>query len=134
MTKFDTFGYFQYNNNVINIYYLVLKGVNQNMRTVVITNHAIERAKERCGFNKKAALRMANKAVIEGISLTDAKGSVAAWVIKNSYKYGTNRKIYLFGDKAWVYSLENENTVLALVTILQIPNELIRKVRNLKVC
>lgn len=45
-----------------------------------ISRHAAERLKERCGLNKKACERMAQKAFDNGIRHSQTKGRLNKWV------------------------------------------------------
>lgn len=45
-----------------------------------ISNHARQRMKERCGFNRKAQDRMAMKALNDGITHKQTKGRLHKWV------------------------------------------------------
>ena len=90
---------------------------------VYISNHARQRIKERCGVSKKgSAERLCKLAVARGISADETKGYLKRWLTDRIID--ENRKIYVHGDKAFVFDLAD--TGLVLVTVLQIPQELMR--------
>lgn len=97
------------------------------MGEIKLTKHAEQRAKERCGYNKKSAYRIAKKVYETGIRAEDTKGSVRTWLIDRQLKHPENEEIRLYGDKAWMFTNSNEPTLL---TILQIPTELRYKVKQ----
>lgn len=82
---------------------------------VNVSRHAVKRTKERVGLSKKIADKNAQKALDEGITHAEAKGSLSRYLDRI---YFTNRSInsiriyqhnvYLFADKT-------------LVTILPLP-------------
>lgn len=47
---------------------------------MTISNHARQRMKERCGFNRKSQDRMARKAFDEGVTHKQTKGRLNKWV------------------------------------------------------
>lgn len=96
---------------------------------VIITDHAKQRAKERAGLPAKSVERIARKALINGIEDSRLKGEISGWVINKLSNYADNRKFYLYGDKAWIFALEGSDHVL--ITLLQLPADLCRKVRNI---
>ena len=87
---------------------------------VCCSQHGKERVRERCGINKKSALRCAENAVSRGQHYMETKGSVRRWLddqIRN-----TGHQIYVYGDKAFIFTSET----LMLVTVLQMPAEIAR--------
>ena len=60
-----------------------------------ISNHAKERIKERCGFNKNATERMVNKAFEEGITHRQTKGRLNKWVTSLYFKNKSANNIRL---------------------------------------
>lgn len=98
---------------------------------ILITKHAQDRIKERCGFNRKAAQRMTNKIYQKGTRLTlNLTGQLGNWALSRSQRY-PNSDIALYGDKAWIYSAHYTEGITALVTVIQIPTPLQRKVNSL---
>lgn len=83
-----------------------------------ISNHARRRMKERCGFNKKAQSRMAEKAFNDGITHKQTKGRLHKWVTSLFFKNCNANNIRLYGDNAYIFCGET------LVTVISIPNDL----------
>lgn len=80
-----------------------------------ISNHARQRMKERCGFNRKAQDRMAEKAFYEGITHKRTKGRLHKWVTSLFFKNCNVNNIRLYGDFAFIFAGET------LVTVIPIP-------------
>lgn len=85
---------------------------------IYCSHHAKERLRERCGVNKKSALRCAELAVSRGQHYTETKGSVRRWL---EDQIQGNHEIYIHGDKAYVFTDR-----MILVTVLQLPSEIAR--------
>lgn len=83
-----------------------------------ISNHARQRMKERCGFNRKTQDRMAQKAFKEGITHKQTKGRLHKWVTSLFFKNCNANNIRLYGDNAYIFCGET------LVTVIPIPNDL----------
>lgn len=83
-----------------------------------ISNHARKRMKERCGFNRKAQDRMAEKAFGEGITHKRTKGRLHKWVTSLFFKNCNANNIRLYGDNAYIFCGET------LVTVIPIPSNL----------
>ena len=88
-----------------------------------VSNHAEERLKERCGFNKKSVDRMAEKAFMEGITHSQTKGNLNKWITSLYFKNKRANNIRLYGDKAYIFCDET------LVTVIQIPNNLMKNLK-----
>lgn len=80
-----------------------------------ISSHARQRMKERCGFNRKAQDRMAQKAFNEGITHKQTKGRLHKWVTSLFFKNCNANNIRLYGDNAYIFCGET------LVTVIPIP-------------
>ena len=90
-----------------------------------VSNHAKERMKERCGFNKKSCDRMASKAFEEGISHKQTKGRLNKWVTSLYFKNKSANNIKLYGDKAYIFCDS------VLVTVIQIPISLMKDFKKM---
>lgn len=90
-----------------------------------ISEHAKERIKERCGFNKNATERMANKAFKEGVSHSQTKGKLNKWVTSLYFKNKNANNIKLYGDKAYIFCDS------VLVTVIQIPVGLMKDFKKM---
>lgn len=91
--------------------------------TVVITNHAYERAKERLSWNARTLDRMAERAFLEGVMHKDTKGSLNKYVAKLWFKYKHTNNVRIHGENIYFFS---NNT---LITLYQLPNELRKHVK-----
>lgn len=85
---------------------------------MIISIHAEQRMKERCGFNRKAQDRMVQKAFNEGITHKQAKGRLHKWVTSLFFKNCNANNIRLYGDNAYIFCGET------LVTVISIPSNL----------
>lgn len=90
-----------------------------------VSEHAKERLKERCGFNKKASERMSQKAFEEGIPHSKTKGRLNKWVTSLYFRNQNANNIRLYGDKAYIFC----GTVL--VTVIQIPSSLMKDLKKM---
>jgi len=90
-----------------------------------VTNHAKQRAKERCGINNKSIERIAEKVLKQGITHNECTGQIRRWVDKLYLSEKKANNIRLYGDKAYLF---NDNV---LITILQIPNDLQNRVKTI---
>ena len=84
------------------------------MGTIIITDHAYDRMKERLGWNKKAAERMAQKAFQEGIQHWETKGSLHRYLdsIYLSHRNATAMRIY--GQAIFIFKEDKLLTVYAM--------------------
>ena len=90
-----------------------------------ISEHAKERIKERCGFNKNAIEKMTNKAFEEGITHSQTKGRLNKWVTSLYFKNKKANNIRLYGDKAYIFCDK------VLVTVIQIPIRLMKDFKKM---
>lgn len=81
--------------------------------------------KERCGFNRKAQERMAERAFNEGITHKQTKGRMHKWVTSLFFKNCNANNIRLLGEFAYVFCGET------LVTVIPIPIDLRKDFRNM---
>lgn len=88
-----------------------------------VSKHAEERLKERCGFNKKACKRIAQKAYDDGITHAQTKGVLNKWVTSLYFRNERANNIKLYGDKAYIFCGE------VLVTVIQIPANLMKNLK-----
>lgn len=93
---------------------------------MVVTKHAKQRMKKRCGLNEKSADRLAHIALEKGLHHKDLTGNLKKWVDK-LYFYNRNaNNIRLYGDKAYIFHDEK------LITVLQIPHNLVKEADKLR--
>lgn len=91
-----------------------------------ITKHAKKRAKERCGINDKSINRMADKILEQGIKHCECTGHLKRWVDGLYLEEEHANNIRLYGDKAYLFHGST------LITIIQIPNNLISRVKTIQ--
>lgn len=91
----------------------------------IITDHAFERCKERCGWHRKAAQRMATLALNEGIGHKDTKGALKRYVdgIYLSERNANNVRIY--GRHVFLFA------GVTLITVLHLDHQHVRAVEDL---
>lgn len=83
---------------------------------VYISNHAFDRMKERCGWNKKAALRMVEKVWEYGQDMLTIKGYLAPWIKGRIERQSDGEHSLLYGKFLYVF---RENTLITVVPIPQ---------------
>jgi hypothetical protein len=91
-----------------------------------ITEHAYERAKERCGLNRAAFERMAGIALSDGLRHADARGRLKRWMDREflTHRNGNNMRIY--GEHLFVFAGTD------LITVLHVPHDLRRAATKLQ--
>lgn len=95
-------------------FYISRKRENDN---VYISDHAMDRLKERNGWSRKTALRMIQKVYDNGARSGEIKGHIATWV-KNKESFSTKGDYYiLYGQNLYIF---NHNT---LVTVIHAPKK-----------
>lgn len=92
---------------------------------MIVTKHAENRIRERCGFRKKSCQKMAEKALIEGLTHSQTKGRLNKWVTSLYFNNTKANNIRLYGDKAYVFCGE------VLVTVIQIPVNLMKDFKKM---
>ena len=96
------------------------RGVDMNIE---ISNHAFDRMHERLGLNKKAIIRMVEKAYKLGLTHNQASGNLYKYISQqhNLYKHkGSCIKIY--GENVFIFNQQVDKIIL--VTVFQLPNNL----------
>lgn len=86
---------------------------------MTITDHAYDRAKERCGLNKRAFNRMLQKAIASSISHGNTKGRLFKYIQSRIMAYTFKCKV-LVHDKYLILYLGE-----TVITIYQIPRNLL---------
>lgn len=80
-----------------------------------ISNHAKQRMKERCGFNKKTKEPMTQKAFEKGITHKQAIGNLKKWITHLYFKNKNANNIRIYGIYAYIFCDET------LVTVIRVP-------------
>ena len=91
----------------------------------IVTKHAKQRMKERCGFNKQTCNRMAKKAFEEGVTHAQTKGRLNKWVTSLYFRNKSANNIRLYGDNAYIFCEDR------LVTVIPIPNNLKKSMKEM---
>lgn len=93
---------------------------------MVVTKHAKQRMKKRCGLNEKSADRMAKVALEKGLRHKDLTGNLKKWVDRLYFYNETANNIRLYGDKAYIFHGDK------LITVIQIPHNLVKEADKLR--
>lgn len=93
---------------------------------MIVTKHAKQRMKQRCGINEKSTDRMAKIAFEKGLKHSDLTGNLKKWVDSLYFRKCTANQIRLYGDKAYIF----HNT--KLITVIQIPHNLVKEADKLR--
>lgn len=83
-----------------------------------MTRHGGKRLKERAGFNKRAAARMASRALTDGLPREQARGALREFmdVLWSARHNSENMRVY--GEFVYLFSGET------LVTVLPLPQSI----------
>lgn len=92
---------------------------------MILTNHAEDRAKERCGIGKKSTERMAKIAYEKGIKHNECGGRLRKYITSLYFYNQSANQIRIYGDKVYIFHDE------VLITIINLPNNL-KKIVNKK--
>jgi hypothetical protein len=91
-----------------------------------LTDHAIDRAKERFGWNKDTLYRMAEKAFTEGIKHKDTKSHLSKYITKLWFEHKHSNNTRIYGENIYFFAT---NT---LCTVYHIPNHLRKQIKYAK--
>ena len=99
------------------------------MVRIDITEHAYDRMKQRLGWNRKAANRMAGVAYAEGINHGETNGKLYRYISAQTSSYMRKGKcIKIYGEAFFCFvkhkDEETGGTVALLITVWVIPWEL----------
>lgn len=93
------------------------------MEVAVLTNHAVDRAKERLGLKKRSLQRLADKALSEGLAYRDCKGAIRKYMGYLSKTYRANN-IRLYGENLFAF----KDTTL--ITVYRLENRYAKRMRH----
>lgn len=93
---------------------------------MIVTKHAKKRMKQRCGLKEKSSDRIAKIAYENGLRHGDCTGNLKKWVDSLYFKERTANQIRLYSDKAYIF------TGAKLITVIQIPHNLVKEVDKLR--
>lgn len=85
--------------------------------TVYISEHAFERMKERCGLNRKAAMRLVKKVYDNGEDISRSKGYLLRWAKQKTIGSPEYDKLIIYGDYVYIFAYTT------LVTVLHKPHK-----------
>lgn len=93
---------------------------------VSLTEHAYEQSKKRFRWKKETARKMAQRALDEGLTHAEAKGSLKKYLNTRWLKHRNCDAIRIYGEDAYFFSGNR------LITLYRIPQKLMGKVRDSK--
>ena len=101
---------------------------------IVVTDHALSRLRERSGLNAKAAQKLAERSYFKGLKHSDTKGNLFKYINTVTLKSNKGSDIRIYGDKVYVFNKAelNESNKIKLVTVLQLPQNLIKLSLDIK--
>lgn len=79
---------------------------------ITLTNHAIERARERCRWNEETMRKMSTKARTQGIGLNDVSGKLHRYLYKLTMQHQTETVIY--GEHIFAF---RQNVVITVIPL-----------------
>lgn len=94
---------------------------------IELTNHAIDRARERCRWNEDTMRKMATKARAEGIGLNQVKGQLHRYLYKLTMQHRTETVIY--GEHIFAFA---QNVVITVIPLASQYCGTVRKIQNRK--
>ena len=93
---------------------------------MIVTNHAKQRIKQRCGLKEKSSDRIAKIAYENGLRHSELTGNLKKWVDGLYFRNRSANQIRLYSDKAYIFTGQK------LITVLQIPHNLVREADKLR--
>jgi hypothetical protein len=94
-----------------------------------ISQHALRRAKKRLHWEKNAILRMANRALLRGITPNIATGSIRLSLLSIVYP-GSFSCPYLYGEHIYIFAHDSVSREVVLLTIYRAASDLLRSILN----
>ncbi len=96
------------------------------METIVITEHAYSRAKERLSLNAKSFNRLAITAFEKGLKHCETKGRLKRYIDSLWFKHKTASNIRIYGENIFFFAGST------LITVHQLSTELKKHVKYQK--
>ena len=93
---------------------------------MIVTKHAKQRMKQRCGLKEKSSDRIAKIAYEKGLRHSDLTGNLKKWVDSLYFRNRSANQIRLYSDKAYIFTGDK------LITVIQIPHNLVKEVDKLR--
>jgi hypothetical protein len=91
---------------------------------VIITHHAAERARKRCGLSRRSLERMAAKVLEHGLRQEQTSGRMWRFLNGKAIKYQSGNQNRVHGEHVWV--IDNGK----LVTVVPLPRDLRKLARQ----
>lgn len=85
---------------------------------LVLTDHAIERARQRLGWNRSTLRRMMHKVTSRGLGTKHTRGSLRRYLVEHR---GDGVAIRTYGEHLFIFRWDPAAEALCLVTVWQIP-------------
>ncbi len=85
-----------------------------------ITQHALERLRERFSWNQHTAQRMADRALVEGLTHAQSGGRLNRWITKLFLDHHSANNIRIYGEVIYLFQGTR------LITAYGVPNNLRR--------
>ena len=87
------------------------------MLDTIITEHAYKRAKERCGWNKKALNRMLERICTDGTNHNEVSGKLKRYIDKVYLTHKNASAFKIFGSYLFIFSSNR------LLTVYNVPHK-----------
>jgi hypothetical protein len=84
--------------------------------TATITNHGKQRTKDRTGLSKKAAGKLAEKALLHGVHHNETKGRFRRYMDGLYLRHGSGNNNRVYNRKIFIFQGE------VLITVLNLPH------------
>ena len=102
------------------------KQINKEQLSIIITNHAYDRGKERIGLNNTALQKQAVKAYEQGVTHSETSGNLCKFIDKIFLSHKKANNIKILGEHIFLF----QNNVL--ITVYQVPNSLKKSVHKVQ--
>lgn len=97
---------------------------------VEVTNHAQDRGRERMGVKRQSILRMARKALTEGLKHTDTKGWLSSYITsKANADQNKNVEARAYGDFLYLFQVDHKQKKFVLLTLYKLPKNIQEQAR-----
>lgn len=108
-----------------------------DMITFEISEHAYDRMKERCGWTRKAATRMAELGYLEGIGHNKTSGQLFNYISNQAKQYMKKGACFkLYGENVFCFikydAKATADQKVILVTVWHIPNQYKKQALNMQ--
>lgn len=91
---------------------------------MIITTHAAQRAKERCGLSRRSLERMAGKVLAEGLPIDRTSGRLKRFLDAKARKYRAGNQNRIHGEHVWIIQDGK------FITVVPLPKDLRKLARE----